>query len=397
MPARSDQDEREQQRGSRRVKLVALVGYLAVGAALGAFLQRIDVGMDLGGFLVLLVAAMVFAWLHILIHEFGHALAGVSVGMRIIGLGVGPWRLNRTADGWAMRKEKSITGIDGFAVLLPGGTGFSRARQAVYLLGGPLANLLLGGLALLALMHWVSKDSALALVVAAFAMMGLAIGLINLLPLRAGGWNSDGRQLWLLWRNRAEAWAVAYLMRYCALANLGVLPRDWPVVEDSVLSDPRLPDTVADGLRAVAVARALDRKAYFDSQAQDAVGHLVERFWSVAAGMRPILATLLASWCQEARKDSVRAEAWLALSEDSTIDIEATRATIRAQAALQRGDLEAASGLIQAARAAGPRLPDPASRGQLAEELANLEQQLASLRATSLMPPDQSPCGPLVP
>ena len=71
------------------------------------------------GWVVLFTVLMV--WPHVLVHEAGHALAGLARGMQPLAFGVGRWRWERSLDRWRLRRASHVRGISGFAILLPRG------------------------------------------------------------------------------------------------------------------------------------------------------------------------------------------------------------------------------------------------------------------------------------
>src|SRR5690606_14281191 len=88
---------------SRGMQLVQWVmggiGGFALVAGLDAFAD--DVSFPLLAAMLALAIAML--WLQVLVHEAGHALAGVLVGRRLVAAGIGPLRLERgVGAGWCV-------------------------------------------------------------------------------------------------------------------------------------------------------------------------------------------------------------------------------------------------------------------------------------------------------
>lgn len=350
-----------------------LVGGLMGGGVTLWLILTVD---DLRGGELLLIsgALLLVGWLQVLLHEAGHALAGLAAGLRLLALGVGPLRAERSAAGWRLHWAGSIRGIGGFALLLPRDGTHGRWQATTYLLGGPLANLLAAGLAWAAIragladtMPWL----ALAWVTVA---TGLVLGLMNLLPFLAGGWSSDGRQLLKLWQGSEEARLSATLARIGGLAMLGVRPRDWP---QTLSLDFRLDDApqgVGDALARCQLVHAIDTRAFDDPAAAAAAARLAGGFWQSPDGMRQINALLLARWVLDTSGDAARADAWCALSEGGLLDQGASRAALRARIALLRGEPDEARKQLALAEQLAPRVPDLAGQAMLAESLAELRE-----------------------
>ena len=354
-------------------------GLLGGGVTLGLMLAvgELD-GADL---LLIAGAIMLVGWLQLLLHEAGHALAGLAVGLRPLALGVGPLRAERGGDGWRLRWAGNIAGIGGFALLLPRDDTQGPRQAAVYVLGGPLANLLSAALA------WAAIEAGLAdswpwLALAWITVaVGLALGLANLVPFLAGGWSSDGRQLLKLWQGSDEARLSATLGRLAGLAMLGVRPRDWPASLSLGFKLDDAPQGVGDALARCQLVRAIDTGDFDDPAAAEAAARLAAGFWHGPDGMRQINALLLARWLLDTSGGVERAAAWCELGEGGLLDQTASRAALRARIALERGDAGEARRQLALAEQAAPRVPDAAGQAMLAESLAELREQLAAAPA----------------
>lgn len=361
---------------------------VGAGAACGALLataaiQSIKRFEPLEAALVVVAIPLAF-WAHLLLHEAGHAIAGVVADLRFVAGGVGPLRLERRASGWHVYWSRNIQGIGGFALLLPKLNEASRFQQAVYLLGGPLTNLTVAA-ALVPLALPGGDGVGLWNGVAAVGVStGLFLGLINLVPFLVGGWSTDGRQLLQLIRNSDESRAMAALGRLAGLAMLGVRPRDWPVDLHFGIELKTLPQGVTDAMARCQLAKALDEGRLDDPRAHSAAGTLAKGFWGGQDGIRQMTALLLARWALESIEDLDLAEAWCALSEGSLIDITAQRLAIRAWIALGRRRLNESRALLEEAHAAKDRIIDEASRAMLADDLSRLSArhhiQLSSIQ-----------------
>jgi hypothetical protein len=151
-----------------------------LGAALGLFL----------GALCLPTAFFVAAG----VHEAGHLLAGACVGFRPQFAHVGPLTWTRTIRGGRLGWDRRQPWLGGRAVCTIRTP--SRRRMAIFLLGGPFANLASG---LFAAALAISALSALPrCFLGMFAIISLLLGAANLLPLRECRLDSDGLALWRL-------------------------------------------------------------------------------------------------------------------------------------------------------------------------------------------------------
>lgn len=327
---------------------------------------------------VLLAGLLLGLWPNIVLHEAGHALAGMARGMRVIAAGIGPLRLERLADGWEVRRGGMIQGLGGFAALVPAAGSGSRADMAVMLAGGPGANLLTAALAVpLASL----ADGWVAAALQGFGLGALLLGLVNLLPLQSGGWRSDGRGLLDLVRDPGTATAMLRMNQLTALSIAGTRPRDWP--------DTLLPTGLAD--RAPAVARAaagilLMLQATDRGRHEDADRHardLTPLLWETPDGFRQHLAVVMAVHAVAGRRDLALLAAWRPLCEGGLVDLSAWRHWFDAELAAGEGRLRHALTALEQAREALPRLQDRATALLLEEWLAALAARLQTPRPST--------------
>jgi hypothetical protein len=326
------------------------------------------------GLLGVVALIAVSVWLHVLLHEAGHALVGLAVGFRPVAFGVGPLRAERGAQGWRLRWGGSVQGISGFALLLPPADAPpSLAHQAWYLLGGPLSNLLFAALAFL-LLPVVAEQAWAQTAVAVFLLMGLAIGLINLMPFEAAGWLSDGANLRLLHRDPGAVLAGLRVQRIVQTSMDGLRPRDWPaeLVEGGPL--PTLP--VASPWQVASVlmrlSRAVDAGALVEAAA---CAQWLANYWpSSKPPERPGIALTMAVYAALAVDDAATSLALLAAwrplgNGESLLDQRAHEAWLDAELAWREGRLDAARSHLAEARAALPRIHDQGTRIAVAERL----------------------------
>ncbi len=359
----------------------ALIGGSGTVLAI-AWVREAGGEVGLVAMLSVLVGLMLGWWPQMLVHEAGHAVAGRIGGFELVAIAVGRWRGERGGDRWRFHRRPEERGVGGFALMLPRGEDTPRWGHALYMLGGPLANLLaaagllaLAGPADAALGGWAGGA------VLGIAAAGALLGLVNLVPFTSGGWSTDGRQLLTLLRDRPEARITAQLLRVSAWATLGRRPRDWPALDLAGADDPALPGPIVDALLRLSVTRTLDGPEHGWAAAQDDIDRLAARLREGPDGLRPITAVLVAGWAIKACGDADAAEAWLAETAGGVIDLEAQRHWLRAAIDAERGDHAAARAALVLARQALPRQRDGASRAMLLEELEAIEARLAGAAA----------------
>jgi len=156
-------------------------------------------------------------FLAMIIHETGHLIAGLCSGYRMNYMRVGPIQINSRFR--VSRAPRSGVGLAGLASLFPRRKDGVHARAIVYILGGPLANLISAGCVLL----FPRPLSSFAI---CFAGVSLLLGLRSLMPFVMLGVASDGSRLLMVWRrtHQGERW-LAIMQLYSALWD-GVLPEN---------------------------------------------------------------------------------------------------------------------------------------------------------------------------
>ena len=250
----------------------------------------------------MLAGGVLSVWPNIVIHEAGHALAGVARGMHAIAFGVGPLRCERGGDGrWRWRNGGGIRGIGGFAALLPqGGRGLSRVGQMVFLSGRPLANLLTTAV-LAALVAWLPMPAWLAGTLIGAAPGAATLGLGTLVPLHVQGWRSDGRGLLDLARRTPDAALQVQINQRMALSLVGVRPRDW-------LASAMPADDGAAASAGLRLSRAIDARDA-DGARADALA-LADAFAGAPAIFHGVIAVSLASHAALLVGDRALVAAW---------------------------------------------------------------------------------------
>ena len=210
---------------------------IALGIWLG--LRLVWMTKQLGGHLAsspglvlsLYAGGILLYLLNVPIHEFGHWLGAKRSRFRCQKVAVLWLHLECKGEQWKFRWGARNPGTLGHIVALPTDFVNFRHRQAIYLLAGPIANLLTG-LPLILLGSYLQNHSfpvtnAVFLtgqVVLVFGVLALFQGVINLLPMTV---RTDGTKLLEIWRN-GPAWHRQVAMQQITAVILRyVRPRQW--------------------------------------------------------------------------------------------------------------------------------------------------------------------------
>jgi hypothetical protein len=220
-------------KGSGFRQAAPLLGGAAVGIILALAGQR-SAGSGLaltsvGPLAAVLIAAGVYI-VCIGVHEAGHLAAGLLAGYRPLLLIVGPLRVEWAGRTTRVGVNRAIALAGGLAICTPVGGHDLRRRTVIMAAGGPLASLLLG---VQCLVSWqvgralFAGAPVIGFTLSVLGIVSLAIGVVTLLPMRSGGFYSDGARIVRLMRNDEETEREVALMALTGLTLGGTRPRDW--------------------------------------------------------------------------------------------------------------------------------------------------------------------------
>jgi hypothetical protein len=165
----------------------------------------------------------------VFLHESGHTLVGVLVGMKLRAFIVGPFQWRIREGKWEFHFEpRQILATSGATGVIPTRADFPRPLQLCMLVAGVLINAATGILALaLSLLAVVPIQGRAPM--ALFGVFSVVIGTMNLVPFRIGDSYSDGAQIYQLFSK--GPWGDYH--RVIGLAGAGlvssVLPRDYDI------------------------------------------------------------------------------------------------------------------------------------------------------------------------
>lgn len=167
----------------------------------------------------------------IVVHETGHAIAGLALGMRLRLIALGPFQLKRSQGKWNFEFTRKLMVNRGGAIgLLPATAAPPHWHAIVIAAGGPAINLITGTMAIWA-SESLSNDALLEShgILALFGAMSLAIGFCNLVPFRLGAYYSDGARI-CQHAFRLPFSDLAYVLQAVrAVGESSLRPRDYDI------------------------------------------------------------------------------------------------------------------------------------------------------------------------
>jgi hypothetical protein len=212
-------------------KSVVVVGTLAFLFGINALWHwGVHQGLSPGGrlFLLQIVAADIFV---VLMHELGHALTGLALGMKMRAFLVGPFQWQIRHGKWTFKfRPAAFLVSGGAAALVPTKPSQRPWRYVCMVAAGPFVSLILGVIALWAL--FAAPDSSWEsawLFLACVASISLLAAVLNLVPFQTGTMYSDGAYIYQLlsggpWGDLHHAFSIAASTLISSLR-----PRDYDI------------------------------------------------------------------------------------------------------------------------------------------------------------------------
>ena len=296
------------------------VGYLAISTLLTASILK-EIKALSGWQEVLVIGSFpLAAWLAILVHEFGHLLGGKLGGMRPGFLLAGPLRLTFYGKFPRVSFNRMLSTWGGLALSLPPNGNASPGMLLLMIAGGPFSSLLS------ALLGWIAAANLTdigRISIGLFAIISTMIAVATMIPIRAGGFDSDGAQLLQILRRTPLAKAKYSISIVAAESLSGIRPRDWSVdeIHDSLelIQDPNLRTS---GLSLIAMAADDSGDS---EQAGDAYDRLAQHLKeggldAYPKAFRRDLIIPIAIFVAQRMKDAQVAQRWMDLSDGSAME-----------------------------------------------------------------------------
>ena len=208
--------------------------------------------------LVGFVLLIVFSYVHVIIHEAGHLLAGLATGYKFVSFRVGSMMLVKQK-GKMVVKKFNLPGTGGQCLLEAPPLREDGFPCLLYNLGGPLANFFASAVGL-AFYYFLRPDNYYVLLgLIIFILLGLYIGFMNIIPMKAQGIANDGLNAKVLSRNPDAAkhfWIQLAVNKLgCDGVEIKDMKEEWFEIED----DKVLEDALATAIGVLKVSRFISR------------------------------------------------------------------------------------------------------------------------------------------
>ena len=276
-------------------KLIGLLAGLGTGVALGVMLLRIidldairlmgpgEFALFYGLLIVMLAIALV---LQFALHEAGHLVCGLISGYSFVSWRLGSLMVVR-ADGRLALKRLSMPGTGGQCLMAPPGVPDGDFPVILYNLGGVIANLL-SAAACAALLPVAGEHKMLAAFLGGMAFFGVALAVINGLPLRGAAVPNDGWNALNLGKGGLARRSFWVQLAVNGRLAEGMRMRDMPGEWFELPPETDLGETFAATLAVFAENRLMDEHAFEEAEAL--CGRLLADGAGTVALHRPLVA-----------------------------------------------------------------------------------------------------------
>lgn len=179
-------------------------------------------GVTLFSFVTLILAFL----MQVVIHEGGHLVCGLYSGYRFVSFRILQFTLLKREGKWCIRRY-DLAGTGGQCLLAPPDLPVEQIPVVLYNMAGVMANLL-ASLLVAALLLWADGPSLLESAGWQFCVVGLALALLNGIPLPGTKIFNDANNMLLLRRNMQSKRALMDQLRINAAAQEGLRPQQMP-------------------------------------------------------------------------------------------------------------------------------------------------------------------------
>jgi Zn-dependent protease len=155
------------------------------------------------------------SWVHLIaailivtiLHESGHALTGLALGMKLGAYIIGPFQWSICGGRWKFQfVPKKFFSLGGAAALVPSNPKRCRWREVCMIAAGPTVNLMTGIIALRATLAAAAHtDESLWRFFALLSTVSFVVFVTNLIPMRPAALYSDGARIYQLLRGGPPA------------------------------------------------------------------------------------------------------------------------------------------------------------------------------------------------
>lgn len=245
--------------------VIYLVCCMLIGGVIGVVLGESDVDLDFTMLLGVMVLFIVMMYVHIIVHEAGHALFGMLTGYKFLSYRVGSFMWEKGADGKVRLSRYSLAGTGGQCLMSPPEYNDGNFPYVWYNLGGAMVNIMLGALAgvivaLVPMGKWASVALWMLL------LTGVFLGLMNAIPIPGGKVNNDGGNIVAVSRSPEARRAFWLQMKVNEQIAWGARLRDLPDEYFMPFPEEARVNTMVTTMDVMAASRQMDAMNFDEAE-----------------------------------------------------------------------------------------------------------------------------------
>lgn len=254
--------------------------FMLIGAACGILMVRfVEQGANeeaslfekIGPLFVLFVGLYVGIFLHLIIHEAGHLVFGLKSGYQFSSFRIGSFMWLKENDK-VVRKKLSLAGTGGQCLMVPPEMKDGKIPVILYNLGGCITNIA-ASLVFFVIHKLIPIGTIASLFFLILAITGVAVALMNGIPLRLGTVDNDGYNALSLGKNSAAMRAFWLQLKVNEQVAKGVRLKDMPDEWFVVPTDEAMSNSMVATQGVFATNRLMDQHKF--QEADRLIAHLL--------------------------------------------------------------------------------------------------------------------------
>ena len=224
--------------------------------------------------------------IQLIIHEGGHLVFGLITGYGFSSFRIFSFMLLKGDDGRLQLKRFSLAGTAGQCLMTPPDIKDGKMPVVLYNLGGSIANVVFSVL-FLVLYLFLPHIPYLSLFLLFLAIVGLALALMNGIPLSTASINNDGYNALALLKNDRACRAFWIQMKANELQSKGVRLKDMPAEWFEVPTDEEMKNAMIAPIGVFAASRLMDEGRLYEAES------LMEHLMNIESGIVPLHRALM--------------------------------------------------------------------------------------------------------
>lgn len=222
--------------------------------------------------IVLFVGMYIGMFLQLTIHEAGHLVFGLKSGYRFSSFRIGSFMWLKE-NGKIVSKRLSLAGTGGQCLMAPPQMQDGKIPVILYNLGGSIMNLIASAV-FLAVYLLIPTGTVISLFCLMMVLIGVAVALMNGIPLRTGTVDNDGYNALSLGKNPDAMRAFWVQLKVNEQIAKGIRLKEMPDEWFTVPSDEAMGNSMVAAQGVFATNRLMDQQRF--EEADRLIAHLLE-------------------------------------------------------------------------------------------------------------------------